>query len=101
MGSSVSNPSIEEYASSPEKIWESKADAEEFMKNVNIPVLLMYGTEDIVFLDHFDSSIKAFMTIKGSKCIFLNGERHLLEIDCPERIVSEVLFFIDESEKDY
>lgn len=101
LGSSVSNPEIEEYAAAPEKIWDSLESCEESMKNITTPICLMFGTDDIVFHDHYDSNIKAFQTIKGCKCIFLQGERHLMEIDCPERIASEATYFIDESRKTY
>jgi pimeloyl-ACP methyl ester carboxylesterase len=97
----MSTPGIEEYVAAPEKIWDSIEECEETLKNVTTPVCLMFGTDDILFLDHFDSNIKALMTIQGCKCIILQGERHLMEIDCPDRVVSEACFFIDESRKNY
>ena len=72
IGSNISQPFVEQYAGSPEKIWDSKEECEEFMRNVTVPVLLLYGTDDILLLDHFDNTIKAFMTIRGNKCVFLH-----------------------------
>lgn len=97
----LTNPGIEKYASAPEKIWDSLTECEEDMKKTTIPVCLMFGTDDILFHDHYDSNIKAFQTINRCKSIFLQGERHLMELDCPERIVSEAIYFIEESRKKY
>ena len=41
------------------------------------------------------------MITKGSRTIILNGEKHLMELDSPERVVSEVFGFIDECHKGF
>ena len=71
------------------------------MKSIKTPVLLVFGTEDILFHDYYDSNLKAMQIIPGVKTVLLQGERHLMEMDCPERMASETFFFIDESRKNY
>ncbi|MBQ7705624.1 MAG: alpha/beta hydrolase [Selenomonadaceae bacterium] len=78
-----------------EHIWQSKEDCIETLKNMTIPIEYLFGTEDLFFKDHFDSSIFAIMNTKDAKTVILGGERHLMEIDCPEKIAEEILNFID------
>ena len=81
-------------------IWSSTEDCIETMKNTEVPIEYLFGSEDLFFQDHFDSNIYAMMNTKNSKAVILGGERHLMEIDCPERVADEVLSFI-ESKKSY
>lgn len=78
-----------------EHIWGSKEDCINTLKNMTIPIEYLFGTEDLFFQDHFDSSLFAIMNTKGARTIILGGERHLMEIDCPEKIAEEVFTFID------
>ena len=71
------------------------------MKKNELPIEYLFGSEDLFFQDHFDSNIFAMMNTKNSRSIILAGERHLMEIDCPERVANEVLNFIEESKKNY
>ena len=68
---------------------------------MEIPVGYLFGTEDLFFDDHFDSNLFAIRNTKGARTVILGGERHLMEIDCPERVASEVMTFIEESRKTY
>ena len=34
--------------------------------------------------------------IHGAKTVLLQGEHHLMEMDCPDRMASEAIFFINE-----
>lgn len=95
------DPNLVIYPDSPQLLWDNLEECEEAMRNVNVPILLMFGTEDILFNDYFDSNIKAMQIIPRAKTVLLQGERHLLEMDCAERMVSEIIFFIDESRKNY
>ena len=81
-------------------IWISTEDCIDTMKNTEVPIEYLFGSEDLFFQDHFDSNIYAMMNTKNSKAVILGGERHLMEIDCPERVADEVLSFI-ESKKSY
>lgn len=86
------------YANCPEQYWENLVACEEFIKNkLNTPVCYMFGTDDILFVDHYDANIKAIMETKRAHTVILQGERHLMEIDCPARVVREMAFFIEES----
>ncbi len=89
------------YAENPQMIWENNDACEEDLKKTTVPVLLMFGTDDLVFMDHKDSNIKAMETVHRAKTIILQGERHLMEMDCPERMASEAMFFMDEAVKNY
>lgn len=92
-------PETQTQADSPEKIWDSLDDCRKTLANCPVPVLYLFGTEDIVFQDHFDATIEAMKVTKGARTVFLQGERHLLEMDCPQRMVDEAFFFIDETAK--
>jgi pimeloyl-ACP methyl ester carboxylesterase len=89
------------YADAPQLIWDTLEECEETLKNIKTPILFVFGTEDILFHDYFDSNLKAMQIIPRAKTVLLQGERHLMEMDCPERMASEALFFIDESRKNY
>ena len=82
-------------------IWTSTEDCIETLKNTEVPIEYLFGSEDLFFQDHFDSNIYAMMNTKNARAIILGGERHLMEIDCPERVANEVLTFIEESKKNY
>ncbi len=84
-----------------ENIWDSIEDCIENLKNVEIPVEYLFGSDDLFFQDHLDSNIFAMMNTKNSRSIILQGERHFVEIDCPEKLANEVLSFIEESKKIY
>ena len=87
---------IPEYAANFTKhIWSSKEECIETLKNISVPIEYLFGTADLFFLDHFDSSIYAIMNTKGAKTVILGGERHLMEIDCPEKIADEISAFIE------
>lgn len=93
---------IPKYAESfVENIWESVEDCVENLKNIEVPIGYLFGSNDLFFHDHFDSNIFAMMNTKGSRSVILQGERHLMEIDCPERLANEIFTFIEESSKKY
>ena len=89
------------YGDAPQLIWDSLEDCEESMRTITTPILFLFGTEDILFQDYFDSNLKAMQLIPGAKTVLLQGERHLMEMDCPDRMASEALFFIQESRRQY
>ena len=92
---------IQTYASAPEMIWGSKEACAEGLKNMTVPVGFLFGTEDEFFDDHFDSNMWAIRNTRGSRTIFLQGEHHLMELDCPQRVVKAAFDFYDECEKGY
>lgn len=93
---------IPRYAESfTENIWDSVEDCVENLKNIEIPIEYLFGSDDLFFQDHFDSNIFAMFNTKNCRAVILQGERHLMEIDCPERLASEIFTFIEESEKKY
>ncbi|MEE8717306.1 MAG: alpha/beta hydrolase [Coriobacteriales bacterium] len=95
-------PATGEQASSPELVWDGDKEAtRKALESCPVPVLYLFGTDDLVFRDHYDSTIEAVMITKRAKTVFLQGERHLMEMDCPERMAEECLFFIEESRKGY
>ncbi len=92
-------PETQTQADSPEVIWDSLEDCRHTLENCPVPVLYLFGTDDIVFQDHLDATLLAMRITKGAKTVMLQGERHLLEMDCPQRMVDEAFFFIDELAK--
>ena len=102
-GPEVGPPELEsgKYGDAPKLIWDSLEDCERDMKNIKTPILFVFGTEDILFQDYYDSNLKAMQIVPRAKTILLQGERHLMEMDCLDRMVSEACFFIEESKKNY
>ncbi len=47
------------------------------------------------------SNIYGIMNTRGSRTVFLDGERHLMELDNPERVAAEVFDFVDQCHKGY
>lgn len=93
---------IAEYAGNFAKyLWASKKDCVQALADMEIPIGYLFGTEDLFFDDHFNSNLFAIRNTKGARTVILGGERHLMEIDCPDRVASEVLMFIEESRKAY
>lgn len=84
-----------------QNIWSSNEECIEFLRNIEIPVEYLFGSDDLFFQDHLDSNIFAMTNTKNARAIILNGERHFMEIDCPDRIANEVFMFIEESAKKY
>lgn len=89
------------YGDAPERIWDSLEECEADMKAVKTPILFLFGTDDVLFHDYFDSNIKIMQLIPRAKSVLLQGERHLMEMDCAERMAREAMFFIEESKKNY
>ena len=86
----------------PEYIWDKDLKAvEKSLKNTNIPIGYLFGTDDILFNDYYDANMLLFKITKGCHFTILQGERHLMEIDCPERVVDEAFYFIDQAHKNY
>lgn len=77
-------------------IWSSTEACIDTLRNMTVPIAYLFGTEDLFFQDHLDSNLFAMMNTKNARSILLGGERHLMEIDCPERVAAEVLKFIDD-----
>ena len=92
---------ISTYAAAPEKIWDSLEDCAATLQNMTVPVCFLFGSEDDFFFDHLDSNLWAMRNTRGSRSIFLQGEYHLMELDCAERVADEALGFYAECDKGY
>lgn len=96
LGGNVSSPAVPKYASSPEKIWPSLEECENDLRNTEVKVGFLFGTDDPLFQDYYDSNMQIYKVVKGNRFVILQGERHLMELDCPERVVNEILMNIEE-----
>lgn len=92
---------IQEYASSSEKLWDSVEDCERSLRNNNIPLCFLFGSDDPLFSDYLDANLYLWQAAKDSRFVMLQGEKHLMEIDCPERIADEALMFIEMAGRKY
>ena len=101
IGDSAQSPIVPLYAAAPEKIWNSIEECDEFLKNMTIPVGYCFANDDPVFQDYYESNIYGIMNTRGARTTILNGEKHLMELDSPERVASEVFGFIDECHKGF
>lgn len=86
-----------EYACEPQKLWDSLEDCEKDLRSTNVPIGFLFGSEDPLMADYYDSNMYVWKVTKGCHFTVLNGEKHLMELDCPERVVSEAFDFIDQA----
>ena len=101
LGDAKFPPMIMMYGGYPELIWNSAEELDHDLKNMTVPVGYCFGSVDPLFKDHYESNMYAAMNTRGARTVFLQGECHLMELDCPERVVSEYLSFIDETKKGF
>ena len=87
---------VGKYASSPQLLWESNEACEKTLRQLNVPVYFMFGSEDILYKDHYDSNQYVKEITHDCKFKILPGEYHLMELDCADRVAQEVCNFIDE-----
>lgn len=92
---------IATYAAAPEMIWENLEECAENLQNITVPVCYLFGTNDEFFDDHYDSNMWAIRNTRASRTIFMQGEQHLMELDCPERVVNAAFEFLAECDKGY
>lgn len=101
LGNVSSNPEAGIQAEQSSLIWDNADEVKQTLENINIPVCYLFGTEDPLFNDWRDSNLWAIMHTKGARSVVLGGERHLMELDTPERVAQEAFIFIEESKKSY
>ena len=99
LGGAISSPAMAEYGGYAEKIWDSVDDVKRAMQEMTIPVAYCFGTDDPLFQDHWKSNLYALMNTRGARATFLQGEKHLMELDDADRVSNEVLLFLSEVEK--
>ena len=80
----------------PENLWDSLEECERDVRKVNVPVYFLFGSEDVLFHDHYDSNMYAKDIVPGCKFKVLEGERHLMELDNPKQVAKEVIEYIEE-----
>ena len=101
IGNSASSPAVPQYAAAPEKLWDSLEECEHDLLNATVPVGYVFGAEDPLMNDYYDSNMYIWKVTKGCHFTILNGEKHLMELDTPRRVADETLAFIDQAHKDY
>ena len=101
LGDIASNPEAMLQAERAELIWDNVEEVKKTLLNMTIPVDYLFGTKDPLFDDWWDNNFWVMMNTKGARSVILEGERHLMELDCAERVAQEAMMFIDESKKHY
>ena len=101
IGDSAQSPAVPLYAAAPEKVWDSLEECDDALRHMTVPVGYCFSNDDPLFQDYYDSNIYGILNTRGSRTVILNGEKHLMELDSPERVVSEVFDFIDECHKGF
>lgn len=96
LGDDFNSPIIPKFGGYPELFWESGEALKKFLaEEISVPVCYLFGTEDPLWHDFERGNQWAMMNTKGAKSIILQGERHLMECDCPERMAWEAFKFIE------
>lgn len=101
LGEKLDLSQVSDYAAKPEKIWDSIDDVRDCLLNLNVPVGFLFANEDPVFNDYKTSNIWAMLNARHARTVILNGEKHLMELDSPERVANECFKFFDEAAIDY
>ena len=102
IGPNANNPATLEYGGYPEKIWDNNVEAiEKDLNNTKVPIGYLFGTLDPLFQDFYDCNMKLPFITKGCHFTILEGECHLMELDCADRVVDEAFSFIDQAHKKY
>ena len=101
IGANAMSPEFQKYAPSPELIWDSLEECDQTLKNMTVPVGYCFGTDDPVFHDYYESNIYGILNTRGARTVFLQGEKHLMELDAPERVAEEVFSFVDQCHKGF
>ena len=102
IGPNAGGEATMKYGGYPEMIWDNDIKTmEEDLRNATVPIGYLFGSDDPLFRDHYDSNMRLPFITKNCHFTILNGEKHLMELDCPERIVDEAFFFIDQAHKKY
>ena len=101
LGGNVNSPAVPIYAASSEKVWDTLEECEHDLRNTNIPIGFVFGSEDPLFNDHIESNMYIWRIVKNCHFTILNGEKHLMELDCPDRVADEMIAFIDQAHKNY
>ena len=101
LGNVALNPEAAMQAEKAHLIWDNVEEAKLNLENITIPVGYLFGTEDPFFTDWKDNNIWAMMNTKNARSVILGGERHLMELDTPERVAQEAFVFIEESKNIY
>ena len=101
IGDNVSSPAVPQYAAAPEKIWDTLEDCERDLRNAAVPIGYVFGSEDPLMNDYYESNMYAWKVTRGCHFTILNGEKHLMELDTPRRVADETLAFIDQAHKNY
>jgi pimeloyl-ACP methyl ester carboxylesterase len=102
IGPNAGGPEVMKYGGYPEMLWDGDVEAiERDLRNAPVPVGYLFGSIDPLFKDHHDSNIRLWELTRGCHFTILQGECHLMELDCPERVVDEAFAFIDQAHKNY
>jgi len=102
IGPNASSPAVLTYGGYPERIWDNDVKAiENDLKNATVPIGYLFGSKDPLFNDFYDSNMKLPFITKGCHFTILEGECHLMELDCPNRVADEYFAFADQAHKNY
>ena len=102
IGPNAGGPEVMTYGGYPEQLWGGDLEAiERDLRNAPVPVGYLFGSIDPLFKDHLDSNMRLWELTRGCHFTILQGECHLMELDCPERVVDEAFTFIDQAHKVY
>ena len=85
------------YVIGSELMWDSAQECISYLETVNKPICYMFGTDDMLFRDWKANNMDAIFRTNRARTILLQGERHLMELDCPHRVAREAMYFIEES----
>jgi pimeloyl-ACP methyl ester carboxylesterase len=65
-----------------------------YLNRLKVPTLLLFGDKDPT--NPIDQAVKSAMTIPGAKAVFFQGYAHLLSVESPDKVVDEIILFVND-----
>ena len=79
-------------------ITESRMETFHHLGEIKVPTLLLFGDKDPT--NPLEQVITSAMMNPGAKAVFFQDYAHLITVECPEKVVDEIITFVNELNKE-
>ncbi|MBP3399633.1 MAG: alpha/beta hydrolase [Erysipelotrichaceae bacterium] len=84
------------YGAHTEGVFDNDYEAvKQFIREIKTPIMYLFGTDDILYYDYKNANDYAVFNTPNAKTVYLQGERHLMEMDCADKLAYEIRCFIE------
>lgn len=96
LSSALAASKLAYYGAHTEGIFDNDYEAvKQFISEIKTPIMYLFGTEDILYYDYKSANDYAVFNTPNARTVYLQGERHLMEMDCPDKMAYETYCFIE------